>query len=99
MAKFQDPLENDEPFQIPDKFIAQIDEVTGGNFILFHVNQEGEPCVVANFQNSIMELGLRSYVTTFVGSVNASEEIISTQERLMENGGHDEDCDFDDEDE
>lgn len=80
---FKDPI--GQPFRIPEAILQMLSEVTGGNFILFHVDNQGEPGVIADFQNSITELGLRSFVTTFISSVNTSEEIIQTQSMVNDN--------------
>ena len=94
--KFTDPI--DGFFEFPESLIKQISECTNGNFILFYSNN-GEPDVRAEFSDSINELGIRSYVTNFVGGINQAENIASTQDFLdMNGGGHDPGCEHWDED-
>jgi len=78
--KFKDPA--DQPFQFPQALLKSIDECSPEAFMLFYIDAHGEPVVAANFKNSINELGLRSFVTNFIESINQAEEISSTQNLL-----------------
>jgi hypothetical protein len=80
MGKFIDPL--NVPFEFPQSLLKQISECSPDGYMLFYIDSQGEPTVAATFKNSINELGLRSFVTTFVGSINQAEGISSTQEML-----------------
>ena len=80
MAKFTNPLDPDQPpFQIPASVINTLNEMTGGNFLLFYIDSKGSPNQIAGFQNEISEIGLRSHVTTFINSINQAEDIKSVQ--------------------
>lgn len=93
---FIDPV--GQPFEFPDSVLKILSEVTNGNFLLFFSNN-GEPDVRAEFMDSINEIALRSYCTTFVGGINNAENIASTQQFLGMDG-HDDDCEhFEDEEE
>lgn len=93
MAKFTDPL--GQPFKFPESLVKQISECSPTGFLLFYIDQNGSPNFKADFIDDISELGLRSYVTNFINSINQAEDIQSTQNLLSE------DCpppDFDEED-
>lgn len=95
--KFKDPLDNDEPYEIPDKFWMQLDEQTAGGWLCVYINNFGEIDVACNYQNQVSEEAIRSYAARMLNSLNASKEISETQNFLMDSMPPPEDSDEEDE--
>ena len=67
-----------KPFEIPEKFLNQINEVSNGGFILFAIAPDGSPRVFSIFDNSINALGLISYAKKWSSVVDdCSEDMIA----------------------
>lgn len=57
---------------MPTAVLHQINEWTSGGYALFFINKDGEPEIVASFDNSINMLGLHAHVNNWV---KATEEV------------------------
>ena len=88
MEKFTDPLKNNQPFEIPEKFWGQLQEFTEG-YICFYVTNDGEIMVRAMFDSAVIEEGIRAYSSRFLNGLNQSSEIQQTESFLNENSDND----------
>lgn len=75
-------------FILPEAFLSQLNEFTGGGFCLFFINSEGEPCVIGQADNAVNELGLQQYISLYVRTIEEISEM-SMLENIM--GSDDED--------
>jgi len=52
-------------FRIPNSFFSQLSEFTNGGFVLITINDEGNPSVYSEFDNSIIGLGIRKFALDY----------------------------------
>lgn len=57
---------------IPPSVQHQINEWTSGGYALFFVNKDGDPEIIASFDNSLNMLGLHAHIKNWV---KAAEEV------------------------
>lgn len=70
--KFIDPV--GQHFELPVQYLNQLSEMCPEGFVLFFIDDQGEPQVRAQFQHRITEMGLRAYATKFLQEINTIEE-------------------------
>ncbi len=90
--KFEEPI--GRKFEFPTALLSSISECSPEGFLLFYIDNSGTPQVRAAFNHDITEIGLRSYATKFLNSINQVEQGEITNS-LFEDGLGD---DFDEED-
>lgn len=73
MAKFQDPLDNPEPFQIPEAILTMLDECSPQGFMFFYCDSHGSPQAKINLPYIITSMGLRSYASKTLDIINETE--------------------------
>ncbi len=84
--KFIDPLENNEkPFEIPEPLMNSLSECAPEGWLLFYIDSHGQPQTRAFFLHQITEMGLRSYATKFLKSINNLEENGMSETMRQEN--------------
>ena len=72
--------EEDIEFSIPDNFIEQIYELSGGadkykGMVLALCTENGAPMIYSKYDSSIVELGLRQSIINFIeGNVEQSSK-------------------------
>lgn len=49
-------------FELPDAILSQLNEYSGGGYILFSFNEQGEPTVYCQFDNAAYALASQCYV-------------------------------------
>lgn len=72
-------------FKIPDAFFEKLYEFTGVDessrgFVLAYVDQSGAPVICTKTANSIVEMGLRKALDTFLVSSENNEESVDIGE-------------------
>jgi len=67
-------------FKIPDSFFSQLNEFTNGGFLLITINDEGNPSVCSQFDNSIIALGMRKFALDYFKTMDDIEVTISSFE-------------------
>jgi hypothetical protein len=72
MAKFKDPI--NENFEMPPAIFKMLSECTAGNFLLCYPDSRGELRIVVEFNSQLAELGIRSYVTKFLASIDTIDD-------------------------
>lgn len=76
-----------KPFEFPEALLKQIDECSRGAFLLFALDEDGEPEVYSQFDNTTNAMGLLFFAAAFCqGRLQENGEIISDSF----NGGDDE---------
>ena len=56
------------PFQIPDSFFSQLDEFSAGGFIIFLIDEEGNPRIYNKFDTTINAIGLHKFGSDYFSS-------------------------------
>jgi len=59
---------------IPVDLLNRVNEHTSGGFMLFFVNEKGDPDYLTHVDNSIIERGLMSFIEDTVESIRAIEK-------------------------
>lgn len=71
--------ENIEPFQIPEKFLDQLFEFSGGQdesskgFMLCFVDQGGNPMVLTRASTQIIEMGMRKALEKYLIQIEEAD--------------------------
>ena len=67
---------------IPQSLMTQISECSPFGFLLFYVKNDGSIDVKADFNSELSESGIRAWATSFLLSLNESEDIKKVQSML-----------------
>lgn len=54
--------QNKQSFEIPESLLNQLDECTKGGFILFAINDSGQPVIYQKYDCDINAIGLQTFV-------------------------------------
>ena len=76
-----------KPFQFPTSVLNQIEECSGGGFILFVFDEEGRPTVHSVFDNMQNAMGMQYYIDNWskaISDINLSNTIDSIHKDLNE---------------
>lgn len=57
-------------FEIPEAILSQLNEFSGGGYILFSFNEFGEPTVYCQFDNSVYALASQCYVKNWAQALD-----------------------------
>lgn len=60
-------------FEFPKGVLNQISECSPEGYLLFYIDNYGKPQIKADFSHQITEMGLRSYATKILESINEVE--------------------------
>lgn len=63
-----------KPFQLPESILKQLNEFSQGGYILFRVNDDGNPEVYVQFDNMINAVGLTRYAASWANSIDQLNE-------------------------
>ncbi len=63
-------------FQIPAAVLSQLNECTGGGFILIYINQAGQPQIAARHDSTVVEIGLNSFAASYFNGVQSTQDEI-----------------------
>lgn len=83
-------------FHIPESFLKELNEFSGGGFILFTYDQESNPKVYASFDSAAHGLGMQKFMQNWLSLVDTVNLESSMQE--ISDMGEDEDEDYGGED-
>ena len=77
-------------FQLPDKILNELNEFSGGGFILFIYDQESSPRIYADFDSAAHGLGMQKFVQNWLSVVD-TVNLEASMEELSSSSGDDED--------
>jgi hypothetical protein len=79
-----------EKFRVPDSILSELNEYSGGGFILFIYDNEGRPKPYATFDDPARGLGMQKYIQNWLAVVdnlnleNSMEQIYQEQPNTEE---------------
>lgn len=59
-------------FQVPEAVLSQLNECSGGGYILFTFDEEGQPAVYCQFDNAAYALASQCYVKNWAEAIDQS---------------------------
>ena len=77
-------------FEFPKGLLNQISECSPEGYLLFYIDQNGEPQVRADFIQRITEVGLRSHAVKILNSITDVEESEMRENILRASGDREE---------
>lgn len=78
-------------FVVPDKILNEINECSGGGYILFTYDQDSAPRVYASFDSAAHGLGMQKFMQNWLSLVDTVSLESSIEELSNTEDGDDED--------
>lgn len=72
-----------KPFEIPEQFLRQIDEMSLGGFVLFTFDESGLPAVSSCFDDPIHSIAMSSFIKHWANAVDNAHQMM-TQHMVLQ---------------
>ena len=81
-------MKNNKGFEFPSSLLNQIEECSGGGFVLFTYDEEGLPQVHSAFDNMQNALGMQYYVSNWSKAIETMNLEATINSMTEEVDGH-----------